>query len=127
MMSRVDGETASFWAALVAAERLHRAWLDELEDALLVGPAKASCSGLPDARHPELRATTEAGEIAFHLHLFEPWLREAWKVDGPPFSDVVSGTTSDPSLIASVPVMTAEALAAGLAKEPARPPRVWVP
>jgi len=115
LMSRVDGEGAPpIWAALVAAEGLHRQWLAELEDALLIGPARVR-SLAPGAKHADLRATTKAGEIRFHLRAFEGWLCETWKDDILRIFDVSYGSLVDPSGLASVPVMNAQALDAALA------------
>jgi len=116
LMSRVDGERApALWAALVAAEGLRRQWLDQLEDALLIGPARVR--SLAGTKQPDLRATTKAGEIRFHLAAFEAWLRETWEGDTQRIFDVSCGALIDPSGIATVPVMNAQALDAALAPE----------
>lgn len=73
-LSHVEWRGANYWAALVARERLDRNWLESLESALLIEPVKERYSQLPDPRHPELRTTTQAARVRFHLDAWAQWI-----------------------------------------------------
>ncbi len=109
LMSDVSTVSGSFWAALVAVESLRQQWLDELEDAMLVGPVRTARGLAPTNEHPGMRATTEAGRIRFHLRAYEAWLHETWDVGYDTIHALSCATLADRSAIASVPVMNASA------------------
>jgi transcriptional regulator with XRE-family HTH domain len=73
LIARVERWGGSYWAALVATEKMHRVWLQELETALLLEPVRKYSLAPLD---PEMRTTTMGGRLRYHLYAWDRWIGE---------------------------------------------------